>query len=874
MGDVPKGSNKTILSRDVAIKRLVKAQKNVAHRNPFAPYSDIFEEPTERDRYLGDPIFWKNYEYIDLTRVAQPGTIEFKNLKLMFFETISYMLVLTIVTLFAYTMHNPQMQTFRRQQEMYWGQCDRGGSCNLNTVTDHHTFWKWMHDDFSELSFTPRADYTLPIAKLNTTFSDNQFHIAWSPRYIGSETNVLLGTIRVRQVRVQKNRGCSTSALYKQIFTNCYGDFMPLSESRENFLKLWSPTYTKRFYEWNPPEVTLAIPVKGNETTYTAGGYFWDLPLELTSTLELINDLKSWHWVDAQTRAVIIEFNILNTNINVVVNNRIGFEFTPSGQVKPFHKMQTWSLYMLSFGVRGDLLVFIFFILYLMVFLITISYIIWQIVRLGTRYFNFGWNLVDLLLFGINLWYIIIRAMLWTNVANEPGLLYDRFGARQLGHPQVFHSFSKVGLDLASLAPKVLSVIILVMWMRILKYLCLVGWFRLLLRVLERSAKELLIFSVLVVVLFTGFAVTFFVAFGDEQEVFASLDSSILVLYFFLLSGISVDYAEWFAPSSSGGSLRPILFLFYFFLVYFISFSIFMAIVLDAYTMVNIFHRNKGENTDNPMRVFLWAYYKHSGDAIDDWRLNPEDRSIKLSLLPGMVSKKWVEKKKRLREMVDKNANMMEVGPDGEPQKMSWLSQISNALLPASAIAAKRAGQLPAKVVRTKDLYALEDMADDEISRLQLQRLLNEDLSLRLLLNTDKSLEVIRRFKKESTLRNDNNSNAIMLPNYNPAVNSLQDKVFKKLDQLEKSGLEMEARDVPQVRVLSNLLDKQYGDMQKEWRSSLTGVLEFASMLSEGLIELTQGLDRVQENHQMMLETLDEPSETTSSGGSMSSSMF
>lgn len=141
-------------------------------------------------------------------------------------------------------------------------------------------------------------------------------------------------------------------------------------------------------------------------------------------------------------------------------------------------------------------------------------------------------------------------------------------------------------------------------------------------------------------------------------------------------------------------------------------------------------------------------------------------------------------------------------------------------------------------------------MSNEEISCHQLQRLLDEDKTLVLLLGKDNARELIRVFKAEKAL-------GTSMP-INPAVNRLQKTVFLKLDQLEKEGLEMEARSVPQVRALSNVLDRQYSTMQKEWRASLTNILEFASTLAEGLVELTQGLDRVQDNHQVMLETLED----------------
>jgi hypothetical protein len=280
-----------------------------------------------------------------------------------------------------------------------------------------------------------------------------------------------------------------------------------------------------------------------------------------------------------------------------------------------------------------------------------------------------------------------------------------------------------------------------------------------------------------------------------------------------------------------------------------------MAIVLDAYTMVNILQITV-KTGENPMVAFIYAYYRayqirDDPNAVLDDDLNPEELSINLKLLPGIVSKKWVEKRKRLQKMVDKNAYIDDdADRDEEPSVLStWMKRATNYFLPQSAIQARKSGTLPPQKLR-QDLYALEEMSHEEISCHQLQRLLDEDATLQLLLGKDNARELIRVFKAEQM-----HSGPTM--DINPAVNRLQKTVFLKLDQLEKEGLEMEARAVPQVRALSNVLDKQYSTMQKEWRSSLTNILEFASTLAEGLVELTQGLDRVQDNHQVMLETLE-----------------
>merc|ERR1719217_949265 len=83
--------------------------------------------------------------------------------------------------------------------------------------------------------------------------------------------------------------------------------------------------------------------------------------------------------------------------------------------------------------------------------------------------------------------------------------------------------------------------------------------------------------------------------------------------------------------------------------------------------MVWIIHgaaESQKEQKRNPMLAFLYAWYhqKWYGIAlvkdIDDEAVRPEENSIQLSLLPGIVAKKWVEKKRKMQQIIAENCIM------------------------------------------------------------------------------------------------------------------------------------------------------------------------------------------------------------------------
>lgn len=904
---------KQILSRDAAIQKMKQWSGANVDSNPLATLHEAFEEEQDTEKFIGDTIFWKYFEDIDVRHIYKKSSIEFRNLQIMFFETVFFAFFLCWITAYVYELQSTVVYESRREQLYYWGGCSqltddaiqqkeksgggqqmssagKGVDCLIDRVVDVRTFWDWMEGELVRNAFQ-YGDVAMQrreqnIANITTSYNQNEFKIKWSPRYVGgTKTNVLLGAIRVRQLRVQNNRGCRVSSLFRHIFPDCYGAFFDKVQSTTFYAQRYTPTYTHDAYKWKSKEETLGVPIEGvRGELYPGDGFVFDLPLNRTETYMMIKDLYEWDWVDRATRAVVVELSVLNTNVNVIVNNRILFEFGPTGSVRAKHLAYSFRVLLLSPAVEEgqELSVFLYELMVIGLFIIYTVFIVWLAYKTGLKFPFYGWNIVDLIILALFYTTMYYRAQVQSSVSSEPNLQPDT-----VGHPELFMPFSKVMGALES-SFEVLSFLSLCCWVKVFKYLCLCGWFRLLVRVIERCAEELVVFSLLLLVIFFGFAVAFFVGFGDSSEVFSTLDGSFLVLFFMLLGGFKVE-TSWFGPGES--SLRPILFLAYLILVYFILFNIFMAIVLDAYTLVKILHTpRKPEDGDdpeerkNPMLVFLYAYYHHlKGISLvrdDDENLSFEEQQIELGLLPGIVARKWIEKKRKMQRMVDESRGDVGNENDDEEYGMDGGEKKDKRRYTTLARLKRRATTMvmgmPAQQEDTSrnhgndidashEMYHLPSSAEETVvSRMQLQRLMDEDETLCLLLGTRKALDVIRRFRgMEKTEEDEENGG--------DAVASLQDTVFRKLDTLEKSGLDLEAEEVAAVRDLSDQMTEAFTEVQNQWRQELTTTLEAAAALSEGLIELTQGLERVGANHRAMVESL-EASESGTSRTSRTSS--
>merc|ERR1719262_612132 len=81
-----------------------------------------------------------------------------------------------------------------------------------------------------------------------------------------------------------------------------------------------------------------------------------------------------------------------------------------------------------------------------------------------------------------------------------------------IGHPEVFMPFSKV-MEPLTYGNNIFSLLALAIWVKVFKYLCMSSYFRLIVRLLERCAARLVVFSLLLVTVFGSFAVAFFVGY-------------------------------------------------------------------------------------------------------------------------------------------------------------------------------------------------------------------------------------------------------------------------------------------------------------------------------------------------------------------------
>jgi len=180
----------------------------------------------------------------------------------------------------------------------------------------------------------------------------------------------------------------------------------------------------ERAFLYSPPSNEYAF--TGKITTYPGGGYVADLTDDVDLAKSLIHDLKANHWVDQYTRAVLVEFNVLNPNSKLFNQVILVFEYTTDGSTLWTARVDEVQLYR-YWGSAGVLALLSEIGCALFIVIITVLEII-RLCRMRLKYFKEIWNVIQwaaIVLFYVALALYTMRT-LWTkwvveDLMNNPG---------------------------------------------------------------------------------------------------------------------------------------------------------------------------------------------------------------------------------------------------------------------------------------------------------------------------------------------------------------------------------------------------------------------------------------------------------------------
>lgn len=849
--------------------------------NPLSFLDRLLDEERDTNKYLGDIRFWRDVEYMDTNHIYRTKSIEYRQMKMMFCEAMFYLMFLFVLSGFIIEQRSNSLYESRRQQLDYWGDCrvtrapdgTKTRKCTMDDVKDPVSLTAWLRS-----TFVPKAfDKELYPAINNATASIYRLQggtPAWMPRYVGdTKTSVLVGAVRLRQLRVFAPSECSVIDEFKDLEEDCLPQFSEGYQSKQSWAPTWTPTYLKVHYRWWSRNKTNQAPMQGLYGSYPGDGFVLDMPLNLTGAVSRLNELEEWQWFDERTRAVILELSTLNLNVNMFVHSRILFEFPATGgavarqEAFAFRAIQLSLRLMATDSLTGA---FLFFIWTSALHLLLFFYTIYLIYKNGFRFFAYFWSWCDLLILLFFAVWLGITASIWAWTEEEPNLQPE-----VIADPELLFPVGKV-VGLLDTQAAFLAALGLVSWLKIIKYFSLVDMFHAFVRVIERCIVNLLCFTGLLFVVLFGFAVAFHIAYGDENNLFFTMKGSFVAVMVAPAGG--VDFSPVFDRDDM---LGPVLIFAYIIVIILLLLNTFMAICVDTYSVcafeIGEVYRVMPEH---PTSIFVWTYFnalkgtKLVGRETEEEKGADDEQGILLSSLPEPIQVKYMETRGRMQALLDsaerqilekKLEALMRNGalePEEVAEKLRDHDQKKRALAIKDAQGAKPLAitdsqPAPGKIgnsMMSEDEIALlgggmmdeeppapEDPTGITVNRVQLQRMLEEDFNLQEITGTNRAIDVVRRFRVDQS-------------GVDPyeAVANLQAAVTAKLKDLQDRGVNLTFNETEMLKSVSQELHSSLTESQKEWRAELLTIMQMSNLLSSVLIDLTRKLETVQKNHNQL----------------------
>ena len=106
-------------------------------------------------------------------------------------------------------------------------------------------------------------------------------------------------------------------------------------------------------WNYSSAKQTQSLPLWGRLhllNIYGEGGYLAELGYDKSTALRVISELNLFDWIDRFTSAVIVEFTVFNSRVNLFSVSWIPIEFSPSGHVISSHVIRTMHMYDIGGG--------------------------------------------------------------------------------------------------------------------------------------------------------------------------------------------------------------------------------------------------------------------------------------------------------------------------------------------------------------------------------------------------------------------------------------------------------------------------------------------------------------------------------------------
>ena len=149
-----------------------------------------------------------------------------------------------------------------------------------------------------------------------------------------------------------------------------------------------------RPWRYSSPEELNNLPSWARHHIYDGGGYVLDLGYDKPTAIRMMEAVKDKDWIDRRTRAVLLEFQVLNLNTNLMSIVTYNYEILPFGFGLTYEKIDTIKIFYFqnlsySFYITCQLL-------FMLVVLVYVVILLGRLYRQGCAFFKRIWNWIDI----------------------------------------------------------------------------------------------------------------------------------------------------------------------------------------------------------------------------------------------------------------------------------------------------------------------------------------------------------------------------------------------------------------------------------------------------------------------------------------------
>lgn len=184
-------------------------------------------------------------------------------------------------------------------------------------ISNDADWWEWVET------------VLVPNTLTDTYFNGDSRGATWGSRFLNTvgEYNTQTAPMRFRQARVTDD-SCGTPGGHSQLARPCWGAFTTSRQFKQNF----GADYGNRFLI----DLNSISGKEGFGVNYGTEAHVVDAPLNKARALDLVSKMKSGIWINEQTRALTIETNWYNANLDISTYCMWHIDITPGGYFAPY----------------------------------------------------------------------------------------------------------------------------------------------------------------------------------------------------------------------------------------------------------------------------------------------------------------------------------------------------------------------------------------------------------------------------------------------------------------------------------------------------------------------------------------------------------